>query len=42
MQRTERDIISVIYTGDVDTSKQDIIDKVKVHDPFSVYRISVH
>jgi alpha-1,2-mannosyltransferase len=33
MQRAEPDIVSVIYTGDVDTSKQAMIDKVKVQDP---------
>jgi len=35
VQRTEPDIITVIYTGDVDTSKQGILDSVKVTDPLS-------
>ena len=31
VQRTEPDVVSVIYSGDVDASKQEIIQKVKVH-----------
>jgi hypothetical protein len=30
MQRTEPDIISVIYSGDIDASKEQIIAKAKV------------
>lgn len=29
LQRNERDIVSIVYTGDVDTSKQAIIDRIK-------------
>jgi len=31
MQRTEPDVISVIYSGDTDASKEQIIAKAKVH-----------
>lgn len=30
LQRNEPDVVSVVYSGDIDASKQDIIDKVKV------------
>jgi hypothetical protein len=30
MQRTEPDVISVVYSGDMDTSKEQIIAKAKV------------
>jgi alpha-1,2-mannosyltransferase len=30
LQDTEPDIVSVVYSGDVDATKEDIIDKVKV------------
>ena len=30
MQRTETDVISVIYSGDTDASKEEIIAKAKV------------
>lgn len=30
MQRTDRDLVSVVYTGDTDASKAQIIAKVKV------------
>ena len=30
MQRTEPDVVSVVYSGDVDASKDEIIQKVKV------------
>lgn len=30
MQRTDPDIVSVVYSGDNDVRKEDIIDKVKV------------
>lgn len=30
IQRTEPDIISVVYTGDTDATKEEIIRKVKV------------
>lgn len=31
LQRTDPDVLSVIYTGDIDASKGQIIDKVKVN-----------
>jgi hypothetical protein len=30
LQRNEPDVISVVYSGDIDATKQDIINKVKV------------
>ena len=30
MQRTEPDVVNVVYSGDVDASKDEIIQKVKV------------
>lgn len=30
LQRNEPDVISVVYSGDIDASKEEIIDKVKV------------
>jgi alpha-1,2-mannosyltransferase len=30
MQRTDPDVVSVVYSGDNDTRKERIIDKVKV------------
>lgn len=39
MQRTEPDLISVVYSGDVDASKDMIIEKVKVNLPL-VYNVS--
>ena len=30
IQRTEHDIVCVVYTGDLDASKEEIIGKVKV------------
>jgi alpha-1,2-mannosyltransferase len=30
MHRTERDIVSVVYSGDIEVSKEEIIAKVKV------------
>lgn len=32
IQRTEPDIVSVVYTGDTDATKEEIIGKVKVSD----------
>ena len=33
LQHTEPDIVSVVYTGDTDATKEEIINKVKVcHD----------
>lgn len=30
MQRTDSDVVSVVYSGDIDASKENIISKVKV------------
>lgn len=30
LQRTEPDVVSVVYSGDVDATKEEIIEKVKV------------
>ena len=30
LQRTEPDVVSVVYSGDVDATKEEIISKVKV------------
>lgn len=30
LQRSDPDIVSVVYSGDIDASKEEIIDKVKV------------
>lgn len=30
MQRTEPDIVSVVYSGDTEATKEEILDKVKV------------
>ena len=35
IQRTEQDIVCVVYTGDVDATKEQIISKVKVNVYFS-------
>ena len=33
IQRTEPDIVSVVYTGDIDVTKEQIVSKVKVGIP---------
>lgn len=36
IQRTEPDVVSIVYSGDVDATKDEIIQKVKVRDaPYS-------
>lgn len=42
VQRTEPDVVSVIYSGDVDASKEEIIQKVKVCGPFSSLFLKAH
>lgn len=37
MQRSESDVVSVVYSGDVDTNKKEIIEKVKVGAVFDIY-----
>jgi alpha-1,2-mannosyltransferase len=38
LHRTERDIVAVVYSGDTDVSKEEIIAKVKVsHSACSAY-----
>jgi alpha-1,2-mannosyltransferase len=39
LQRNEPDVVSVVYSGDIDASKQDIIDKVKVCLLYCGYRL---
>jgi alpha-1,2-mannosyltransferase len=34
LQRTESNVVSVVYTGDTDASKTEIINKVKVSSQF--------
>ena len=34
IQRTEPDVVSVVYSGDVDATKEQIIEKVKVRTLF--------
>jgi hypothetical protein len=37
MQRTDPDVVSVVYSGDIDASKENIISKVKVRIRFMIY-----
>ena len=38
LQRTEPDVVSVVYSGDTDASKEQIIAKVQVRDCAEVLR----
>ncbi|KAF9464212.1 glycosyltransferase family 4 protein [Collybia nuda] len=42
LQRTEPDIVSVVYSGDVDASKQDIINKIKARFDITLNPTTLH